>query len=89
MTDHVNPKIRKQAKRLNQLLPLMHNFDMPTKITADSLHEALKHYETNVMEVMGDLVWFQKMDTQTFTAVFEQWRVEVVQSLREALQRAG
>lgn len=38
MTDHVNPKIRAQAKRLNQLLPLMHNFDMPTKITADSLH---------------------------------------------------
>ena len=89
MTDNENPKIREQAKRLNQLLPLMHNFDMPTTITADSLHKALKHYDTNVMEVMGDLVWFQKMDTQTFTAVFEQWRVEVVQSLREALQRAG
>ncbi|MGD9852798.1 MAG: hypothetical protein AB7T38_16215 [Nitrospirales bacterium] len=88
MTYNVNPKIREQAKRLNQLLPLMHNFDMPTKITADSLHEALKHYEIGVREVMGDLVWFQKMDTQTFTAVFEQWRVEVVQSLREALQRA-
>ena len=89
MTDHVDPKIRAQAKRLNQLLPLMHNFDMPTKITADSLHEALIHYEIGVKEVMGDLFWFQRMDTQTFTAVFDQWRVEVVQSLREALQRAG
>lgn len=89
MTGHVNPKVREQAKRLNELLPLMHNFDMPTTITADSLHEALKHYDTNVMEVMGNLVWFQRMDTQTFTAVFEQWRMEVVQSLREALQLEG
>ena len=59
---------------------------MPIKLTSDSLHEALKHYETNVGEVTKDEFPFQRMDTRTFKLVFDQWMIDFVRTFREALR---